>query len=191
MKFISFENKFPDEDKMVLVRFKKPYLFNTITFYYEILKSSEINYKVVTERSAVGWMYTEDLDQLSVDRNELCEGIVTFYYNENDEWKQAGEGYISTVDLALSTWEFERTIWVRETSFQIDFCEKFKDADEWPTLKIEAKMPVVRGRSLNGASLSTIYMTANNVQVTYFGGDYMMVRMLQDENGYSMEMKVE
>lgn len=59
MKFISFKNKFPDEDKIVLVRFKKPYLFNTITFYYEILKSSEINYEVVVERSAVGWMYIE------------------------------------------------------------------------------------------------------------------------------------
>ena len=191
MKFISFKNKFPDEDKIVLVRFKKPYLFNTITFYYEILKSSEINYEVVVERSAVGWMYIEDLDQLGVDRDELCEGIATFYYKENDEWKKAGEGYISTVDFALSTWEFERTIWINEPSLQTDFYEKFKDVDEWPIFKIEAKMPVVRGRSINGASLSTIYVTANNVQVTYFGGNYMMVRMLQDENGYSMEMKVE
>ena len=56
--------------------------------------------------------------------------------------------------------------------------------------KFQRKMPVVR-RVGNGASLFVIYITANNVQVKEYFGDYMQVVLLQDENGYSMEMKVE
>lgn len=190
MKFISFDSKWPADGQMVLVRFQQPSVNGTMTAWYKILEKSEIDYETVTNHSAVGWIPVEDLNQLSVDRNELCEGVATFYYKEGDTWKRVGEGYTTTIDLGLSTWEFERRVWIREFSFELDFYKKFKDTDEWPTLKMEAKMPVVR-RVGNGASLSVIYITANNVQVKEHFGDYMWVALLQDENGYSMEMKVE
>lgn len=188
MKFISFDDKWPADDQMVLVRFQQPSIVGSITTY-KILKESELLDEAVN-RFAVGWMPVEDLNQLGVDRNELCEGVATLYYKEGDTWKRVGEGYTTTIDLGLSTWEFERRVWIREFSFELNFYKKFKDADEWPTLKMEAKMPVVR-RVGNGASLSVIYITANNVQVKEHFGDYMQVVLLQDEDGYSMEMKVE
>lgn len=188
MKFISFDSKWPADGQMVLVRFQQPSIDGSIV-RYKILEESELIDEEVN-RFAVGWMPVEDLNQLGVDRNELCEGIVTFYYKEGDAWKRVGEGYTTTIDLGLSTWEFERRVWIRGFSFELSFYEKFKDADKWPVLKMEAKMPVIR-RVGNGASPSVIYITANNVQVKEHFSDYMQVVLLQDENGYSMEMKVE
>lgn len=190
MKFISFDNKWPADGQMVLVRFQQPSIDSSMATWYEILEKSEIDYEMVTNRSAVGWMPVEDLNQLGVDRSELCGGIATLYYKEGDTWKRVGEGYTTAIDLGLSTWEFERRVWIREFSFELSFYGKFKDADKWPVLKMEAKIPVVK-RIGNGASLSVIYITANNVQVKEHFGDYMQVALLQDEDGYSMEMKVE
>lgn len=136
-----------------------------------------------------GW-YEKEVSAFGINRNELGEGIATLYYKEGDTWKRVGEGYTTTIDLGLSTWEFEKKVWIRKFSFELSFYKKFKDADKWPVLKMEAKMPVVR-RVGNGASLSVIYITANNVQVKEHFSDYVQVMLLQDENGYSMEMKVE
>ncbi len=170
MKFISFDSKWPADGQMVLVRFQQPSIDGSIV-RYKILEESELLDEEVN-RFAVGWM--------PVDRNELCEGIATFYYKEGDAWKRVGEGYTTTIDLGLSTWEFERRVWIREFSFELNFYKKFKDADKWPALKMEAKMPVVR-KIGNGASLSVIYITANNVQVKEHFSDYMQVVLLQDK----------
>ena len=191
MKFNSFKNGFPDEEQMVVVRFQRPYLFNTIKYDYEILKGSEIDYEEMAARSAVGWMYVDDLNYVELDCNKMSNnGIVALYYDENGKSKLAGSGHIGAHDFTSSIWEQERRIWITNVSFELDFYKKFQDSDEWPIFKIEAKIPVTR-KAGNGAGLSILYIKANNVQVELYNGSYIRAILLQNENGYSMEMKVE
>lgn len=191
MKFNSFKNGFPNEDQMVVVRFQRPYLFNTIKYDYEILKGSEIDYEEMAARSAVGWMYVDDLNYIELDCNKMSnDGVVALYYDEDGKSKLAGNGHIGTHDFTSSIWEQERRIWITDVSFELDFYKNFQDSDKWPVFKIEAKIPVTR-KVGNGAVLSTLYITANNVQVELYNGNYIRAVLLQDKNGYSMEMKVE
>ncbi len=133
-----------------------------------------------------GW-YEKETSRTEVNRNEFHQNVALLYYEENGEWKLAGNGVIDANNLSSSVREQKKEIWIMEVSFERDFCKKFQDSNEWPTFKMVAT--VSKKGDSNDDGLSTLYVLLNNAQVKSYLGGYIQAMLLRDENGILIETK--
>ena len=131
--------------------------------------------------------YEKETLRTGVNRNEFHQNVALLYYEENGEWKLAGNGVIDVNSLSFSAWEQKKEIWVMEVLFERDFCRKNQDSNEWPIFKLVAT--VSKKENNDNGGLSTLYVILNNAQVKSYLGGYIQAMLLRDENGILIETK--